>query len=85
MLCKGFDDALNVSLMTDLVVLDMFGLIVCPVAVPHRLLLLRVQEFIRVGYYVNNEYPEAEEQLREEPPEKPILEKCAPPRHPPIC
>jgi len=30
-----------------------------------------------VGYYVNNEYPESEEQLREEPPEKPILEKCA--------
>lgn len=33
------------------------------------------KEFIRVGYYVNNEYPESEEQLREEPPEKPILEK----------
>ena len=30
-----------------------------------------------MGYYVNNEYPESEEQLREEPPEKPILEKCA--------
>jgi hypothetical protein len=38
---------------------------------------VHLQEFIRVGYYVNNEYPESEEQLREEPPEKPILEKCA--------
>ena len=40
-----------------------------------RTCALHTQEFIRVGYYVNNEYPESEEQLREEPPEKPILEK----------
>jgi len=33
----------------------------------------RNQEFIRVGYYVNNEY--LEEELRLEPPSKPILEK----------
>lgn len=31
------------------------------------------QEFVRVGYYVNNEY--AEETLRENPPEQPIFEK----------
>ena len=34
-----------------------------------------LQEFIRVGYYVNNEY--WEEQLRENPPERPIIERCA--------
>lgn len=33
----------------------------------------RNQEFIRVGYYVNNEY--MDEELRLEPPAKPILEK----------
>ncbi|KAK3287801.1 ASF1 anti-silencing function 1 [Cymbomonas tetramitiformis] len=33
----------------------------------------RNKEFIRVGYYVNNEY--AEEELRENPPETPILAK----------
>lgn len=31
------------------------------------------KEFIRIGYYVNNEY--VEEELRENPPERPILEK----------
>eukprot|EP00898_Chlorokybus_atmophyticus_P004486 jgi/Chlat1/5038/Chrsp329S00827 len=31
------------------------------------------QEFLRVGYYVNNEY--TEEELRENPPETPILDK----------
>ncbi|KAH9315510.1 hypothetical protein KI387_024137 [Taxus chinensis] len=31
------------------------------------------QEFIRVGYYVNNDY--ADEQLREEPPQKVLLDK----------
>lgn len=35
----------------------------------------RNQEFIRVGYYVNNEYPVEEEALRQEPPAKPVLEK----------
>ena len=34
-----------------------------------------LQEFIRVGYYVNNEY--ADPQLREAPPEKPIISQCA--------
>ena len=34
-----------------------------------------MQEFIRVGYYVNNEY--WEEELRETPPERPIIERCA--------
>ena len=34
-----------------------------------------LQEFIRVGYYVNNEY--ADLQLREAPPEKPIISQCA--------
>jgi histone chaperone ASF1 len=32
------------------------------------------QEFIRVGYYVNNEY--WEEGLREEPPAKPLIDRC---------
>ena len=32
-----------------------------------------VQEFIRVGYYVSNEY--ADEELRENPPEEPLLDK----------
>ena len=36
-----------------------------------------LQEFVRVGYYVYNEYPEEEAALREEPPKVPILEKCA--------
>ncbi|OLL23876.1 Histone chaperone ASF1 [Neolecta irregularis DAH-3] len=31
------------------------------------------REFVRIGYYVNNEYES--EELRENPPEKPILEK----------
>ncbi|XP_073281082.1 histone chaperone ASF1B-like isoform X2 [Primulina huaijiensis] len=31
------------------------------------------QEFIRVGYYVNNDY--ADDQLREEPPQKVLFEK----------
>ena len=34
---------------------------------------LYVQEFIRVGYYINNEY--WEEELRETPPERPIIER----------
>lgn len=33
------------------------------------------QEFVRVGYYVNNEYPEEETALRAEPPKAPIIEK----------
>mmetsp|Transcript_7697 Transcript_7697/g.20961 ORF Transcript_7697/g.20961 Transcript_7697/m.20961 type:complete len:220 (-) Transcript_7697:74-733(-) len=33
----------------------------------------RNQEFLRVGYYVNNEY--VEEQMREEPPTVPVLDK----------
>eukprot|EP00127_Corallochytrium_limacisporum_P003082 Clim_evm11s146 gene=Clim_evmTU11s146 len=33
----------------------------------------RDQEFVRVGWYVNNEYDDPE--LQEEPPEKPIIEK----------
>ena len=33
----------------------------------------RNQEFLRVGYYVNNEYEE--EGLREEPPSTPIIDK----------
>mmetsp|Transcript_34244 Transcript_34244/g.87587 ORF Transcript_34244/g.87587 Transcript_34244/m.87587 type:complete len:189 (-) Transcript_34244:554-1120(-) len=33
----------------------------------------RDKEFIRVGYYINNEY--REEELRETPPEKPVIEK----------
>ena len=31
------------------------------------------QEFVRVGYYVNNEY--VDEEMRESPPAKPIIEK----------
>lgn len=31
------------------------------------------REFVRVGYYVNNEYDSKE--LNEEPPSKPIIEK----------
>ncbi len=37
--------------------------------------ILDVQEFIRVGYYINNEY--WEEELRETPPERPIIERWA--------
>lgn len=33
----------------------------------------RDQEFLRVGYYVNNEY--ADESLREDPPMEPIVDK----------
>lgn len=33
------------------------------------------KEFVRVGYYVNNEYQE--EELKENPPEKPIIEKIS--------
>jgi histone chaperone ASF1 len=33
----------------------------------------RSQEFLRVGYYVNNEY--ADEALREEPPAEPQIDK----------
>ncbi len=36
---------------------------------------MNVQEFIRVGYYINNEY--WEEELRETPPERPIIERWA--------
>lgn len=35
---------------------------------------LDVQEFIRVGYYVNNDYQD--QNLRENPPDKPLIEKC---------
>lgn len=51
------------------------------------------KEFVRVGYYVNNDYTDAD--LIEAPPEKPVVEKlqrnvmsdhpryaCAPPAHP---
>jgi hypothetical protein len=34
------------------------------------------QEFIRVGYYVNNEYPDPE--LRENPPPKPDFSQVGP-------
>ena len=34
-----------------------------------------MQEFIRVGYYVNNEY--MEEELRENPPEKVLIDRSA--------
>ena len=34
---------------------------------------MNVQEFIRVGYYINNEY--WEEELIENPPERPIIER----------
>lgn len=40
--------------------------------------LHNAQEFVRVGYYVNNEYPEEEVALREEPPKEPIIDKCVP-------
>ena len=33
------------------------------------------REFVRVGYYVNNEY--TEEEMRENPPPKPIIEKVS--------
>lgn len=33
----------------------------------------RDQEFVRIGYYVNNEYDTPE--MNSEPPEKPIVEK----------
>ena len=33
----------------------------------------RLQEFIRIGYYVNNEY--WEEELRESPPERPLIDR----------
>lgn len=33
----------------------------------------QMQEFIRVGYYVNNEY--AEEELRDNPPDKPAIDR----------
>ena len=32
-----------------------------------------LQEFIRIGYYVNNDYPE--EELRENPPDPPSITK----------
>ena len=32
-----------------------------------------------MGYYVNNEYPEEEVALREEPPKAPVINKCTPP------
>ena len=35
--------------------------------------LVFFQEFIQIGYYINNEYDD--EELQETPPEKPILEK----------
>lgn len=44
-------------------------------APPRRLLLPFLQEFIRIGYYVNTEYED--ELMREEPPETPQLDKCA--------
>ena len=31
------------------------------------------REFVRVGYYVNNEY--TEEEMRENPPARPVIEK----------
>ena len=31
------------------------------------------REFVRVGYYVNNEY--TEEEMRENPPTRPVIEK----------
>ena len=33
------------------------------------------QEFVRVGYYVNNEYAEEEAELRENPPAVPQFDK----------
>lgn len=44
-----------------------------------------LQEFIQVGYYVNNDYQDAE--LREFPPEKPLLDRYAshaPPANPTV-
>jgi ASF1 like histone chaperone len=41
--------------------------------------LLLVQEFLRVGYYAKTDYED--EALRENPPEKPDVDKCAAP-HP---
>jgi histone chaperone ASF1 len=35
--------------------------------------LYKEKEFVRVGYYVNNEY--TEEELRENPPEDVVIEK----------
>jgi histone chaperone ASF1 len=32
-----------------------------------------LQEFIRIGYYVNNEY--VDDALREEPPKVPVIDK----------
>lgn len=37
-----------------------------------------IQEFIRVGYYVNNEYQE--EELRDNPPDTPLIDRWAGPR-----
>jgi hypothetical protein len=34
-----------------------------------------VQEFIRVGYYVNNDYAD-DEALRDNQPDAPVLERC---------
>jgi hypothetical protein len=36
-----------------------------------------LQEFLRVGYYVQNEYED--EALRENPPDTPVIDKCVPP------
>lgn len=33
----------------------------------------RDKEFVRVGYYVNNEY--TEEEMKENPPARPVIEK----------
>lgn len=33
----------------------------------------KAQEFLRVGYYVNNEY--TEDELRENPPDAPLLDR----------
>lgn len=35
----------------------------------------RGQEFVRVGYFINNEYSESEPELRENPPAKPQFDK----------
>ncbi|GBP94368.1 Histone chaperone asf1 [Eumeta japonica] len=35
----------------------------------------RSQEFVRVGYFINNEYSESEPELRENPPAKPQFDK----------
>ncbi len=39
------------------------------------LLSWSAQEFIRIGYYVNNEY--WEEELKENPPDKPLIDRSA--------